>query len=360
VYLRQGTLLAQPFDAERLELHGDAVQLGEHVQIASASAGTTGVAGAISVSETGLLAYQTTPSTRSQLAWYHRSGKPIKLLGEPGDFADVSLSPDDTRAAVSVLDPARGTRDIWTYDIARGLAERLTFDPGDDFAPIWSRPNGDRIVFSSRRQGAINLYETVSRPGGSERLIFEDPLGKFASHWSYDGRFISYVGGGGIIGRSDIWILPLFGDRKAYALLEKTYVESQPQFSPDGQWVAYLTLESGRPQVYVRPFSGGRDQWPASPAGGGWPRWRRDQKELFYLAPDGKVMAAPVVVSQGRFTSGDPSVALDVRTRPMTRLDAYQYDVASDGQRFILNAFVDEANVQPITLLVNWPAVLKR
>jgi Tol biopolymer transport system component len=360
VYLRKGTLLAQPFDLERLELYGDAVPLVEQVQLAGASAGTTGMAGAISVSETGVLAYQAGLGIRSQLAWYDRSGKPIKLLGEPGDIADVSLSPDDTRAAVSLLDAALGTRDVWTYDIARGLPERLTFDPGDDFAPIWSRPHGERIVYSSRRQGAIHLYETGARPGGSEQLVFEDALGKFASHWSYDGRFIAYVGGGGIIGRSDLWILPLFGDRKAYAFLEKTYPESQPQFSPDGRWVAYMTMESGRPQVYVRPFSGPGDQWPVSPAGGGWPRWRRDQKELFYVAPDGKIMAAAVAVNQGRFTSGNPSVALDARIRSVTRLDAYQYDVASDGQRFILNAFVDGATDPPITLLVNWPAKLKQ
>jgi hypothetical protein len=121
-----------------------------------------------------------------------------------------------------------------------------------------------------------------------------------------------------------------------------------------------MTMESGRPQVYVRPFSGPGDQWPVSPAGGGWPRWRRDQKELFYVAPDGKIMAAAVAVNQGRFTSGNPSVALDARIRSVTRLDAYQYDVASDGQRFILNAFVDGATDPPITLLVNWPAKLKQ
>jgi serine/threonine protein kinase len=360
VYLRERTVVAQPFDLEKLELHGEAVPLVEQVQIAGASAGTTGIAGAISVSDTGVLAYQTGGPTRSQLAWYDRAGKQIKLLGEPADFADVSLSPDDTRVAVSRLNPTLGTRDLWTYDIARGVSERLTFDPADDFAAIWSRPDGDRIAYSSWREGTIHLYETSSRSGGAEALLYEHPLGKFASHWSSDGRFVSYVGGGGIIGRSDIWILPLFGDRRAYPFLERPYPESQPQFSPDGQWVAFMSMESGDRQVYVRPFSGQGEQWSVSPAGGGWPRWRRDQKELFYVAPDGKIMAAPVKVTNGLFSTGTPVTILDVRTRPQSRLDAYQYDVASDGQHFILNTFVEEAAVAPISLVVNWPAATNR
>jgi serine/threonine protein kinase len=360
VYLRKGTLLAQPFDLQRLELYGDATPLVENVTIAGASAGTTAMTGAVTVSDTGVLAYQAGLVLHSQLVVYDRSGKALERLGEPADYAEVSLAPDDSRVAVSLLDPTLGTRDIWTYDIARGLRERLTFDPADDFAPIWSRPQGERIVYSSRRQGAINLYETASRSGGREALLYEDPLGKFASHWSYDGRFIAYVGGGGLIVRSDLWILPMFGDRKAYAFLDAAYVESQPQFSPDGRWVAYMAAESGRPQVYVRPFSGEGHAWPVSPAGGGWPRWRRDQKELFYLGPEGQIMAVPVALRSGRLTTGTPVVALAARTRPTTRLDAYQYDVASDGQRFILNAFVDEPATQPITLLVNWPALLKK
>jgi eukaryotic-like serine/threonine-protein kinase len=359
VFLRAGTLLAQPFDLERRELRGVAAQLVENVQIAGASGGTSGMAGALSVSDTGVLAYQPALTTRSQLAWYDRSGTRIKRLGEPSDIAEVSLSPDDRRAAVSVLDPAVATRDIWIWDIARGLPERLTFDPGDDFAPVWSRPDGERIAFSSRRQGAIDLYETASHPGGTESPLLQDPLGKFAAHWSYDGRFIAYVGGGGIIGRSDIWILPLLGERKPHAFLEREYVESQPQFSPDGRWLAYMTAESGRRQVYFRALSHEGDQWLVSPEGGGWPRWRRDQRELFYVAPDGKLMAVPLSMGNGRLTSGTPSVALDVRIRPMTRLDAYQYDVASDGRRFIVNEFVEDPAASPITLLVNWTASLR-
>ena len=158
VYLREGTLVAHAFDAERLELRGEPVPLVEEVQIAGA--GSTGVAGAFSVSDTGLLAYQSGFAVRSQLAWFDRSGARIATLGDEADYADVSLSPDDSRAAVSILDPSLGTRDVWLYDIVRGTRERFTFDRGDDFAPIWARPDGERLVFSSRRQGAINLYRS--------------------------------------------------------------------------------------------------------------------------------------------------------------------------------------------------------
>jgi serine/threonine protein kinase len=360
VYLRDRTLVAQPFDLENLEIHGEAVPIVEQVQIAGASAGTTGIAGAFSASDTGVLAFQTGGPTRSQLAWYDRGGKQLKLLGDLGDFADLALSPDDARVAVSKLDPVLGTRDIWTYDVARGVPERLTFDPADDFAAIWSRPDGDRIAYSSWRSGTIDLYETSSRAGGAETLLFEHPLGKFASHWSYDGRYVAFVAGGGIIARSDIWILPLFGERKAYPFVERSYPESQPQFSPDGQWIAFMSMESGDREVYVRPFSSQGDQWLVSSAGGGWPRWRKDQSELFYVAKDGKIMTAPVSVEGGKFWSGTPRAVLDVRTRPLSRLDAYQYDVSFDGQHFIVNTFVEETTLAPITLVVNWPSAQNR
>jgi Tol biopolymer transport system component len=353
VYLREGTLVAHAFDAERLELRGEPVPLVEDVQIAGA--GSTGVAGAFSLSDTGLLAYQTGFAVRSQLAWFDRSGARIGTLGDQADYADVSLSPDDSRAAVSILDPSLASRDVWLYDIARGTRERFTFDRGDDFAPIWARPGGDRLVFSSRRSGAIHLYEKPVRGGGAETLLLQDPLGKFASHWSADGRFIAYIGGGGIIVRSDVWVLPLTGDRKPYPFIDSTFVESQGQFSPDGRWMAYMSNESGRQEVYVRPFPGPGDKWLVSTAGGGWPRWRRDGRELFYLARDGNLMAVSVNGAGSSFVVGEGRPLFNVRMRPMVRLDAYSYDVTADAQRFLINTFVEEASPPAITLVVNWP-----
>jgi serine/threonine protein kinase len=351
IYLRDGTLVAQPFDADRLELSGEPVPIVEKVQIAGA--GSTGVAGAFSVSDTGVLAYQTAFTVRSQLAWFDRTGTSIGKLGDLADYAEASLSPDGTRAAVSVLDPVIGTRDIWLYDVARGTRERFTFDRGDDFAPVWSRPDGDRLAFSSRREGSIHLYQRPSRGGGGEQLLFQDSLGKFVTHWSWDGRFLTYVGGGGILLRSDVWILPL-SDRKAYPFLETTFAESQGQFSPDGRWIAYMSVESGQQEVYVQPFPGPGDKWLVSTAGGGWPRWRADGRELFYLAPDTSVVAVPVDGRGVRFDVGPGKPLVKVRLRPSVRLDAFPYDVTSDGQRFLINTFAEEAQSSTISLVVNW------
>ena len=177
VFVRDGILLAQPFDPVRLVLSGQAGRIVEQVQIAGAS--TTGVPGSFSVSQTGLLVYQTGSVVRSQLTWFDRRGTSSGTLGEPDDYADVALSPDGSRVAVSVLDPALGSRDLWMLDVVRGLRERFTFDPGDDFGPNWSRPAADRIVFSSRRSGSVHLYEKGASGGGSEQVLLADPFGKY-------------------------------------------------------------------------------------------------------------------------------------------------------------------------------------
>ena len=252
IFMREGTLVAQRFDTERLQLSGQPVPLVEQVQIAGA--GCTGVAGAVSVSNTGVLAYQVGLITRSQLAWFDRAGKQLGTLGDQADYGEVNLSPDDSRAAVSILDASAATRDLWVVDVARGLRERLTFDPSDDFAPLWS-PDGSRILYSSRRrQGTIHLYEKASSGSGKEQLVFEDGLGKFASDWSANGRFVAFIGGGGIIARSDIWVLSLHGERKAAPFVESPFPESHAQFSPDARWIAYMSSDSGRPEVYVSAY----------------------------------------------------------------------------------------------------------
>ena len=356
IYIRDGTLMAQRFDPDRLELKGDAAPLVEQVQIAGLV--TTGVAGAFTVSDTGVLAYQTGSTVLSQLAWLDREGKEAGKVGEPADYADLALSPDGARAAVSVMDPGTGTRDIWLFDLARGLRQRVTFDPGDDIAPAWSKPEADRLIFSSRRQGSTHLYETPLRGAGGDALLFEDNLGKYASSVSPDGGFLAYVGGGGIIRRSDIWVLPLAGDRQAFPLLESPFVESQPQFSPDGQWLAYMTNESGRQEVYVRPFSRDGDKLQVSTAGGGWPRWRRDGKEIFYLAPDRTIVAVPVARQGSRLEIGAGRPLFTVRTRPQARLDSYNYDVSADGRRFLVNTFVEQSTSAAINIVINWPSSL--
>ena len=358
IFLRGGTLMAQAFDVNRLELSGEAVPLAEEVQ--RGGTGLTGAAGAFSVSDTAVLAYQTASSTvRAQLAWFDRTGRQIALLGDQADYGDVALSPDGKRVAVSLLDPTRGTRDLWLYDVARGVRTPFTSDPEDEFAPAWS-PGGDRLVFSARRNGNIDLYEKPSSGAGREDLLLGDSLGKYQSSSSGDGRFLVYVAGGGVIGRSGLWILPRFGDRKPFPFLETRFVQTHGQFSPDGRWIAYTSNESGRGEVYVAPFPATGVRVRGSPAGGSWPRWGRDGKELLYLAPDDTLTVATVAGGASGFAVGAVRPMFATHPRPFARLDAYAYDVSPDGQRILINTLVEAKTSLAITLVVNWPVGLKK
>ena len=357
VFVRQGTLLAQPFDPVRLTVSGQAKPLVEQVQVTGAA--STGVAGGFSVSQTGVLTYQTGLIVRSQLAWFNRDGISIGTLGDAVDNSDVELSPDGTRVAVSIMDPPLGTRDIWIFDVARGLRERFTFDPGEDFGPNWSQPDASRIVFSSRRGGSIHLYEKPTQ-GGTEQLLLADELGKFNPRVSPDGKYLVYVGGGGIISRSDLWVLPLFGDRKAFPFFDTSFIETHGQFSPDGRWLAYTSNESGQYEVYVTSFPGKSGKWRVSTAGGGWPRWNRNGKEIFYLAPNNDLIAVPLRTDAAQITLGAGHRLFAMRPRPSPRLDAYQYAVTADGQRFLVNTFVDEPTSSALTLILDWPQTLNR
>ncbi len=356
IFLRGSTLMTRPFDANRRELHGEAEALAEHLQTTSGQ--VTGAAGAFTVSDTGVLAYQTGAGVvRSQLTWFDRDGKQTGLLGDQADYADLELSPDDQRVAVSVLDPAQGTRDLWLFDVKRELRTRFTFDSTSEFEPIWS-PDGTRLVFASK--ASVDLYQKPSSGSGSEDALLEGGLGKFPSDWSPNGRFILYVSGGAAIARSDLLVLPLVGDPKPFPFLETSFLETRGQFSPDGRWIAYASDESGQLEIYVARFPEPTERRRVSTAGGLWPRWRRDGKEIVFLAPDNTLTAATVNGEGATFEVGAVRTLFAVRPRPMVTLGDYPYDVSADGQRFLVNALVEERASAAITLVVNWTAGLKK
>jgi serine/threonine protein kinase/Tol biopolymer transport system component len=351
IFLRGGVLFAQPFDVERLQLHGEARTLVTQVQTLDRS--VSDVTGAFTLSQTGLLAYQSTSRFLTQLTWFDRQGNRLSTVGERGDYTDVSLARDGSRVVTSVMDPAVATRDLWTFDVAREVGERLTFGPEDDFGPNWSA-DGSRIFFSSRRGGGIHLFEKPSRGSMAETLVREDDLGKFNPHPSPDGQHLVYVAGGGIIARSDIWVASRSADASTKPFLETPFIESQPQFSPDGRWVAFMSNKSGRPEVYVTSFPLGESETLVSAAGGSLPRWSRNTREIFYLAPDGMLTVVDVQLSGERLEIGPPRRLFAIRSRP-GRLDAFPYDLSPAGDRILVNAFVEEQS-PPITLIVNWRA----
>ncbi len=354
LFFRERSLLAQLFDAKGLRITGDPFPVAEQIQyfpqIYSAL---------FSISENGVLLYRAaSASAASRLLWFDRSGKEIGSLGTPGDQANPRISPDGKRVALDITDPQTGNMDIWIYDLSRGIPTRFTFDPAEDTTPIWS-PDGSRIVWGSNRSKVRDLYQKDSSGAGSEEVLFRSGSAKFSTDWSPDGRFILHR----VVDPKtnlELWVLPVAGDGKPIPFIKATFGVDHGQFSPEGRWVAYSSNESGKWEVFVIPFPGPGGKWQVSTAGGSEPRWRRDGKELFYLAPDGKLMA--VEVKEGpTFEAGAARPLFQTRRREhVSSTDLFSYDVSADGQRFLVNTDVGEVTSSPLTVVLNWTAELKR
>ena len=353
LFMRDATLVAQPFDTRRLELTGEAVPIAEDVALG----GSSGRNGAFSVSTRGVLAYQTaTGPVRTELVWLDRQGKRIGTLGERADYGDFELSPDGTRAAVSVLDAVRNTRDLWLYDVARGVGTRFTADPANELSPIWS-PDGTTLVFDSNRRKSADLYQKVASASQAEQAILQSDQSERAWSWSRDGRYLLYTVGDAPPANIDLWVLPLFGDRQPFPFLSTPFGESQGKFSPDGRWIAYTTNEAGRPEVYVAPFPKADSKYRISTGGGSSARWRQDGKGIFYLGRDNTLMNAEVNGQASTFAVGAVTPLFKIDARPGPR---YPYEVSPDGQRFLINTPVEQPEPPPITVVVNWMAALKK
>ncbi len=353
LFLRETTLVAQPFDARRLVLTGDAFPIAEQIRTSNSSQPY----GYFTASENGALAYQTgTETANSQLLWFDRSGKQIGTLGDPAAYSALELSPDGKRASVIIPDDAGKGSDIWIYDVARGLRTRFTFGPANTYNSNWS-PDGSRIVFDSRRKGSSDLYVKASSGAGMEEPLLQDNLNKYPDSWSPDGKFVLYESSGPSR-TSDLFVLPLTGDRKPFQILGSQFGgNDMGQISPDGRWVAYRSSESGRNEIYVAPFPGPGGKWQISSSGGFFPRWRHDGSEIFFLTVDGKLMAASV---NGKSAGFDVGAVKTLYTTHTSFVAGYPFDVSADGQRFLINTIPEQATAAPITVVLNWTAGLKK
>jgi len=335
LFVREGTLLAQPFDAKRFEIMGDPLSVAEHVR--------NRLCWSFSASQNNELAYESESGLmKSQLIWFDRGGKQLKSVGEPGEYWHLELSPDERRVVVEKVDA--NNNDIWIIDLLHGIPMRFTFGPDPDIQPTWS-PDGSHIVYTSYQGGGAQIYQRLSDGAGNPEVLIKEEA--TAIDWSRDGRFILYES------KSGLSVLPLFGDHKPFPLLQTG--ESEGRFSPNGRWMAYCSAESGKQEVYIQSFPVSGAKWLISTNGGSNPRWRRDGKELFYLASDQKLMAV-AVNGESAFQPGVPKALFQTR-QVVCR---YHYAVTADGQHFLVNTPLEEASTAPITVVLNWTGELKR
>jgi len=351
LFVHERTLFAQPFDAGRVRSTGDAFPVAPDVGVNENLSRA-----AFSASGTGIITYRTnTNGGVSQLAWVDRAGRQTATVGVPVTQNFLALSSDGQRAAVTLRAAGEATPDIWIYDVERGVPTRVTTDRATEDRPLFS-PDRSRLVFTSDRNGNIDLYLKALNGAGAEELLFADRASSsFPTSWSSDGKFILYYNGSANSPTgNDLWVLPLDGDRKPVPVVKEPFNQVFGQFSPDGRWVAYMSNESGPIEIYVTPFPGPGDKVRVSTEGGVAPQWRRDGSELFYSAPSDALMAATVDGKGSRF-------AVIKTTALFTkRLVGNGYGVSADGQRFLLNTEVEQTAPSPITVVVNWTAGLKK
>jgi len=364
LFVRNRALMAQRFDEEHLQFLGEPVALAENVRQFAASA-------------TGALVYRRATDLRSsvprqQLVWFDRNGRPVGEVASSAMYQAPRLSRDGRRLAVAISESGDGRWDVWIMDLARNSASQLTFDPGGDSVPVWS-PDGTQIVFASSRGTntpvPAKIYQKASNGAGTDRLLFEPADGEAAMplDWSPDGEnIIFFRQPSNTVLLSDLWILPLSGGKKPFPYLQGSYRRSHAQFSPDGRWIAYTSNETGIANIVVQPFPDAtQGKWRLSVNGGVEPRWRRDGRELFYLALDGKMMAVPIT-SGSSFESGQPVTLFQTRlSADRTNITpVFRYDVSGDGQRFLITAPAPAADaksaVVPLNVVLNWTAGLKK
>ena len=351
LFVRDRTVLAQPFDPKNLSVSGEPVPVGETVAYYSNFAGAM-----FTASNTGTLVYQSGGAGAiSELAWFDRSGKRLSTVGAPADYLRPRISHDGKRVAVDIIDPATGRSDVWTYDLARNVATRLTFGPTENTFPIWS-PDDSRITFSSSRNGNGDIYEKPSSGTGEDQPVFVEPSSfKNVSAWSRDGVLAYQAIATTSKAGWDLWTYSL-ADKKPALFLSTPATETMPSFSPDGRWLVYTSDESGRPEIYVQPFPGRGGKWQISPEGGRDPIWGPDGKELFYVALDNKLMAVDVRTASG-FEASAPRALFDTHLKG---LPGRKFDISPDGTRFLLNSMIGEVKANPMTLVQNWAAELTK
>jgi Tol biopolymer transport system component len=347
LFVRQGTLFAQGFDPSTLALGEDQFPVAGGVAVVEPP-----LLAALSTSAAGPVVYRTgSAGGLRQVAWFDRSGKQLERVGNPtSNIRSPALSPDGTRLAFHRS--VNGNTDIWLLDVRRGVLSRFTSSNEGDFYPLWS-PDGGRLVFGTNR----DLFEKPAIGAGAEKVLLKTSTSKNPTSWSRDGRFVLYfIAIAEPSPNTDIWALPMQGDRKPFPVAETSFDERDGQFSPDGKWIAFQSNESGRLEVFIQPFPGPGTRMQISSNGGGMARWRDDGGELFYIGLDDQFMAVPLRLGSDTIEAGTPTPLFRTHVGGAQQSNSLaQYVVSRDGQRFLMNTLAEE-EASPITVILNWKA----
>jgi serine/threonine protein kinase len=342
LFLRQGSLFAEPFDLDKMEMKGRAFQLAENVE-------------AFSASGNGTIIYRHSSDIPFQPVWVDRTGKEINKIGQPdASYNHPELSPDGRYLAV--LRVQNVNVDLWTLELAKGLFTRLTSDPANEVFPAWSA-DGESIAFSSTRiKGIHDLYQKRIGGDSAEELLLATDEDKLGGDWSRDKQYLLYFTYDAKT-QHDIWALSMTGERKPFPVIQTEFEERNGRFSPDGNWVAYQSNESGRFEIYVHSLRGHERATRISTGGGAQVRWRSDGKELFFTSLDGWMMAAPISFAAGgkAVEAGTPAKLFPHHLSwPVESIDGPEYVVSSDGQRFLIDRPTQDVSNPPISVILNW------
>jgi eukaryotic-like serine/threonine-protein kinase len=355
LFMREQTLMARPFNVRTLEVRGEAVPVAEHIAINGAVARPI-----FSASENDSLIYQSGETAGNwNLEWVARDGKPVGAVAQPDRYFYPALSPDGARLAVNLFNSTQGTQDIWIFDLARGTKTRLTFGPANQLSPAWS-PDGKTIVYQSNAKGGYHIYSKAADGSGAEQKVLESEDAQEAGpRFSPDGRYLVYLRrpNTGSQPSIDLWALPLFGDRKPIPIVQSAFDKGGAAISPDGKWLAYHTSDSGRNEVYITAFPGAGAKWQFSTNGGIEAHWRKDGKELFFLDPTDNLVAVDVNIANNAPQLGVPHILFQANA---IHRQSGPYDVTGNGKKFLVNTGNLKEGSDPLTLVLNWPAELKK
>jgi serine/threonine-protein kinase len=349
LFNRAGVLMAQPFDAGSRRVTGDPFPVAESV----ASEGSRYAS--FSASTNGLLVYAAgsgRPLTR--LTWFDRDGNILGTVGDAAFTTSIALSRDDRRIAAATMFGTPGNRDIVLFDGPGAAGDRFTFDATSDNGPVWA-PDGKAIAYEGSPKGFLALLRKPVDGGPAEELVpGEIGITHFANDWSADRRYLLYTRGNG--SSNDLWVLPLFGAGTPIPVAhEPNFSENSGAFSPDVQWIAYVSTETGTPQVYVRPFPSGGGKWQVSVGGGTNPVWSADQQEILFLGLDGRLLTAGVRITGSSFERSEPRALFSLPTAALSGANNYrQFAASRDGKRILANLLEQRGATTPLTVVVNW------